>query len=194
MRLQKRIRSRSDWRKQRKKLFTSEMELLRSHLIQVFHSIRSLSTILENDLRLRITVAGSQRLSSKRFMITKEENISCMSITAMDISNISLLAMIRKYHLMHWMKQETCRIWHSQHTRKAKMERLSNVANICSLYRLCSLNLENGIVEVRASLIVRLMRSMPLTKRSANGWMHCDPDEAKSIFQNAFYQEIQKQV
>ena len=73
----------------RKKLCTSEMELLRSHLIQVFHRIRSLSTILENDLMSKIIVAGSQRLSSKRFMTTKEENISCMSITAMGISNIN---------------------------------------------------------------------------------------------------------
>lgn len=89
MRSRKRTRSRSDWRKQRKKLCTSEMELLRSHLIQVFHSIRSLSTILENDLRSKIIVAGSQRLSSKRFMTIKEQNISCMSITAMGISNIN---------------------------------------------------------------------------------------------------------
>lgn len=94
---------------------------------------------------------------------------------------------------MHWMKQETCRTWHSQHTRKVKMEKLSNVANICSLYRLCSLNLENGIVEGRVSLIVRLMRSMPLMKHSANGWTQCDPDEVKSIFQNVSFQEIQKQ-
>lgn len=58
---------------------------------------------------------------------------------------------------------------------------------------LCSLNLENGIVEGRVSLIVRLMRSMPLMKHSANGWMHFGLEEAKSIFQNVSFQEIQKQ-
>ena len=163
------------------------MELLRSHLIQVFHSIRSLSTILENDLMSKIIVAGSQRLSSKRFMTTKEENISCMSITAMGISNTNLTCDDKEVPLDALDETRNLQnLAFFQHTRKVKTEKSSNVANICSLYRLCFSNLENGIVEVRASLIVRLMRSMRSMKRSVNGWMHFELEEAR-VYSRMFH-------